>query len=184
MATLSGWNSYQGGTTVAEGTLVVAAPGALPSGTSLTVGAAASSLFAVSPPVQTPVALSGNGAAADVAWIDAMGVLPLISTEMMGAVVDPSQSRIPVRYTYTAPAWKTDLPSGEIRLSHAAVPGNTLWESYPSLPGPAVVRAAQAAERLAWYAGAGQPSNAEDSKAEKNQRIAVLDAILAQYGSS
>ena len=35
---LSGSNSYEGGTTVAEGTLIVATGGALPTGTSLTVG--------------------------------------------------------------------------------------------------------------------------------------------------
>jgi autotransporter-associated beta strand protein len=59
---LSGNNSYTGGTSVLAGTLVAAAPSALPSGSSLSVGQGASSLFA--PSVAGPaVAVSAEVAA-------------------------------------------------------------------------------------------------------------------------
>jgi chondroitin AC lyase len=47
---LSGSNSYTGGTIVEAGTLVVTAAGALPAGTSLTIGAGATSFFAPAVP--------------------------------------------------------------------------------------------------------------------------------------
>ncbi len=65
---LSGSNSYEGGTTVAEGTLIVATGGALPTGTSLTVGAGGTFVFdpseAGTPLAQAAAESSANGVAA------------------------------------------------------------------------------------------------------------------------
>jgi autotransporter-associated beta strand protein len=60
---LGGTNTYSGGTTVSGGTLVVTTPGALYTGTSLTIGASASSIFngtVVSAGVASPVPEPGT----------------------------------------------------------------------------------------------------------------------------
>ncbi len=58
---LAGSNGYTGGTAVEEGTLDVVAPNALPSGSNLSVGSGAASLFGA-PVESAPLMLSSNAA--------------------------------------------------------------------------------------------------------------------------
>jgi autotransporter-associated beta strand protein len=75
---LSGTDSYLGGTTVEEGTLILASPTALAEGTSLTVGQGASSLFA---PASAGPALAAEG----VASVPEPGTLALLLAAALGS---------------------------------------------------------------------------------------------------
>jgi autotransporter-associated beta strand protein len=61
---LSGTNTYSGGTQVLEGTLVIAQPYSIPSGSVLAVGAGATSIFAGAAASSAPIVPSGALAAA------------------------------------------------------------------------------------------------------------------------
>ena len=159
-ATLSGSNSYEGGTAVTGGTLIVTASGALPDGTSLTVGADAASIFGDLAVVRTPSASSSSSAVA-------------------AAVVAPLQAPAPV----TAPGAAAAAPSALPADSPWKAASDSLWKSYAPTAGPAAVQSSRIAGYLAWLNSSVQSSSAEDSATETDRRIAALDAVLAQYGS-
>ena len=82
---LSGTNSYSGGTNVLAGTLVITNPDALPSATSLTIGARGTSIFDISM-AGSPVAGGGVSAGA-VASVPEPGTLALFTVAVCGAAV-------------------------------------------------------------------------------------------------
>ena len=189
--TLAGSNSYHGGTTVSAGTLNVTTAAALPAGTALTVGAGGTFVFdpsiALSPAVLSsnsaaagalPAAANGASLVGPTANTDAAAVTPLQGLALVSAPTPRSLS------ASTAPAFlpATLLPALPAVLP-SSVASDTLWASYPQATGSAGVRASGAAGYLAWLNSSVQSSNAGESAAETNRRIAALDAVLTQYGS-
>jgi rhamnogalacturonan endolyase len=71
---LSGTNSYNGGTVVSAGALIVSAASALPSGSSLTVGASVAQFF--SPQMALPSAAGAPGGVASANWLAVVGSSP------------------------------------------------------------------------------------------------------------
>jgi autotransporter-associated beta strand protein len=168
--TLSGSNSYQGGTTVTGGTLVVADSGALPSGSSLTVGATVAWAFA--PAVAgdpSPAALS---AGADVS-----------ASAVADAVIAPLQ--VQSSPSAPAPSVSTSTAAVFVPATMPAAPprnaaSNSIWSSYAN--GPAVPHVSRTAGAIAWWDSAVPPSNSGWFTAGNDRRIAALDALLTQYG--
>ncbi len=190
--TLSGSDSYQGGTMVTAGMLVVTTPAALPAGSSLTVGAGGTFVFDPSVVAQTPQAVSSNSAAVGVSPAAASGALISAPTaQIAAAVVAPlqvqaldSQSTAALVSRFTTTAFlPAALPLAQPAALPSRVASNSVGKSYPQAAGPAVGQAHGAVGCPAWLGSSLESSNAEDSTTEKDRRIAVLDAVLAQYGS-
>jgi len=178
--TLSGTDSHTGGTTVSSGTMRITAASALPSGTSLTVGAGGTFVF---DPSQSASSVSAAGLAS--------------TAPQLAAAAEPSTPVVTASALRNAPVGGSGLSTPhpfserQVRnLSH--VPPATVFNSPDS---GAIIAAAlsqrgreaidaniarQYADALAWLvAGAG--SSAGDQGQNKSNAIQVLDALFAQY---
>ena len=156
--TLGGSSNYQGGTAVTAGTLIVTSATALPSGSSLTVGAGSGSLFGPSTVLAGPVSLASN-------------------SEVVG-VSSPGPTQTSAADSGSTTAVFSASPVAN--LVPATAPSDSVLASYA----PATSPAAAAAGFPVWLNSSTPSSDAENSSTENDQRIAALDAVLAQYGSS
>ena len=174
---LSGVNSYAGGTVVNAGTLIVANAGALPDGSSLTIGdgtafdpglaaeplAAGFAAPAAASVTSTPMIAAGSPANATVA----MSVTSTLSPSLARQV--ENLSFVPV----AAPA---------ATVSSAA--SDAVFKSYRSPVDPTVAPAdnVQSARPWAWLAAIESPWNSSDQNKTTDSKVAALDKVLAQYG--
>ena len=189
--TLAGSNSYQGGTSVAAGKLVVTASTALPTGTSLTVGAGGSSVFDPSTALQTTVALSSNSAVLRIAPAATEAAFSPPSTARAdAAVVTPLQGPALVSGFTTSLASASTaavlvhvtVPMALIAISPSNLVSNSIWRNYTQAIGPSIVQASRAAGDLAWLSFSDLSSNAEESTTGNDRRVSALDAVLTLYG--
>jgi len=194
-ATLSGTNNYQGGTAVSAGTLVVTASVALPAGTALTVGAGGTLVFSPPPDVRVPPALSHNGSPNKVVPIAKDPVS--LSASILSAdvwIVAPLrvQAMVPGRFETSISDFKAAaallssvLPPAQPAALPPRAASSSLWRSYAQSfnSGAAISRVPAAAGYSAWFRGLPLSSNSQNIAADDIQRIAILDSVLALYGS-
>jgi autotransporter-associated beta strand protein len=185
---LSGDNSYSGGTVVNDGTLIVANASALPVGSSLTVGAGASMLFAASQAapsfspagVATPAA-NVAAASATSTPIVAAGALtnssltasavPIASPFLHGRVGNLSYGPIPARVAKDATSVATP-PA----MSMAAI--DTVFTSQRS----AFDRTGSPADRAQFAASWAWLANSSDRNQKTDPTAAALATVLARFG--
>ena len=168
-ATLSGVNTYAGGTVVLSGTLIVTGAGALPAGSNLLVGAGAILDFSVSA-AQAPAAAATTGSAAPNAALNPAG------EGAAASVVAPAVSG---QVSNAAPASSTSP-------AVAAASGNPSGSAPPQALGRQAVDAAicrQYAPSVAWLAPAATSTSPDDQAQNKLLSLEALDAVLAQYAA-
>jgi len=171
--TLSGTNTYTGGTSVSSGTLVVTSSSALPGGTSLTV--AAGGTFTFDPSV---AAANVTAAASIVRSANSAGVIS-------GTTADTS-GNLPV--SAAARVWSSAATTHPDSLTNPATNPNSGTSADAALLQPLgrqdvdVVIARQYARDLAWLAAGASSSRSGEQGQTKDHAIQALDALLAQYG--
>ena len=172
---LKGANSYTGGTTVSVGTLIITTSSALPTNTSLTVGAGAAFIFGPS----AALALAGttspaSSKLASAAAADLSSSNVVATADSVPAAAAPAVSLVPSpaaatrtyrvrgsvtggRYNLAARSVAQDAPSGN-RLQPERLAGDPAW--------------------------LGPAANSSDSSDPHHKTLAIqaLDALFAQYG--
>jgi len=183
---LSGANTYMGGTTVLEGTLVATNPAALPGGTSLTIGAGGTFIFdptlAASSATKL-VSASDSSSAESQASSDQppaskvpAGKVPAIirPNGVLQYVVAPRDRRSSasaVLRSFAGPAHEDTLEAS----AHAAVLYQIGREGINATVSP------HYAADLAWLAASGSIGDSSDQNQKKDHSIHALDAVLAEY---
>ena len=185
--TLSGVNSYAGGTVVNSGTLIVANASALPAGSSLSVGAGAGDLFAASQLSGMPaIGLVASASAAAVGATSRPTVSPSAS-DLFGhspaapeTTDSPAETSMDVARLAAAPAGDAVQPVAVSSAANDAVfkSGGSVFDR---IVGPA--DAAQAARPWAWLAAEQSSWNSANQNKTANFAAAALDKVLAQYGA-
>jgi autotransporter-associated beta strand protein len=178
--TLSGANTYTGGTTVFAGTLLINAANALPDGGSLTIGAGGTFTFDPS-----SAGTSGNTSVTTAAPVirNVTSSVPVLSAKTAADVVNPS---IPGRH------WQ--LP---IVLPTALQPPQSVAAARLGTPTADVLAGLLVAKRLstavpmgegryvrdlAWLGQATNSSDNSDQDRKKDVAIMALEAAFVQYG--
>jgi autotransporter-associated beta strand protein len=180
--TLSGVNSYSGGTTVASGRLIVTNPSALRDGTSLAVGAGGTSMFGSS-------MAAWNATAAT-----AMSVSTSSNAAKYGAVVYASDNPP----ASTAPSLAKDAPTPDLVVSPPlALIAPTMVVSKKANPGASAdaeliqhvgsqaldaVIVRRNAGDFAWLTVGASASQTDDRNQENKPSLQTHDAVLADYG--
>jgi autotransporter-associated beta strand protein len=187
--TLSGTNTYSGGTVVFAGTLSIVSANALPNGSSLTVGAGASSLFGAS---QAAPGLSGAGLAAPVQSTAAASettapILPtsaLVSDSLTASAVSavaPIFEGQVADLSYVSPA-----KGAQVVAETAARPRGVI-DAVFAMHKSAFDRNISSADRVpsvrpwAWLAAIERFVNSSDQNKSTDSTVA-LDKILTEYG--
>ncbi len=186
--TLSGANSYAGGTVVDNGTLIVANAGGLPAGSSLTVGAGAGMLFAASQATSssTPAGVATPAANVVAAFATSPPIIeastsanPSLTTSIV-ATVSPFLHGPVERQSYgpfTAREAK-DAPSvtAPPAMSTAAVDAvfTSQRSDFDKTGSPA--ESARSAATWAWFA------KSPDQNQKADPTVAALAAVLARRG--
>jgi autotransporter-associated beta strand protein len=187
---LSGVNTYAGGTVVNDGTLVVTNPKALPTGSSLMVGAAAIEIFASAPAAASASAAGPAAtAAASVAASETSTTIVAAGSPSSPPVTASTLSTVTSTPTATplAPAESPAPPATALlrrREARAATP-----PAISPLAIDAVIKADHSAvERsvaspdLSPSAGPWAWFVAADKNRANGMTVAALDKVLAQYG--
>jgi autotransporter-associated beta strand protein len=194
--TLSGSNSYTGGTLVSAGTLIVSNSSALPSGGSLTVGAGANSIFAPSVAARDDVALVAD---------PAIAALSGSTTDLIqAATVEPASTIAPVAPSVVAEptsssavAFAAVATTVNAGMAHGTA-ASAVWKLGSFQPTAATVRTARiaavdavwatagpkqpvAAADLAWLAAFEQQVENGPGNNDKPIDLAI-DAVLARFG--
>ena len=201
---LTGANSYRGGTVVSAGRLVLTNSSAIPDGSSLTVGADATSLFGHSTGATNSIAAAttSNTSATNVASVAAIAASSNPVSLVQTAADLPAPVAVPT----------PSLVSVANVVVNSPVPTSTIVTTPPvalplpaSAPGPqrkilsksvlAAVLGTSIAEQAVWASTAkrtagdlawlGQVANSSDilqQQRRKDMAILALDAVLAQYG--
>jgi autotransporter-associated beta strand protein len=159
---LSGTDSYTGGTTVSAGKLVLAKPSALATGTSLTVGADAASVF--------------NASAGDT------------SGDMNVTTAVPNSTSAASARTVLSPARAADvsaagggvLPSAASATDSAG--GAPVQNAMPSAPAPLPAGDGRKAGDPAWLGQAADNSDNLHPSHEKTRAMLAWEAVFAHYG--
>jgi autotransporter-associated beta strand protein len=154
--TLSGTNSYTGGTTVSAGTLLINAASALPDGGSLTIGAGANFLF---DPSATGASSVTSATTAAPVTTNMVSSSPASSATAVANVVKPSISSHNSQSLIVPPA-ALQLPQ-----SIAAVALGTPAKRFDA--------------DLTWLA---QAANNSDQQRKKDVAILALEDVFAEYG--
>jgi autotransporter-associated beta strand protein len=152
--TLSGTDSYLGGTVVTGGTLNVTSFQALAAGSMLTVGAGATTLFGAAVAAPASAAIASTSAAESSAASSGLGSS---SSAAEVAVVAP------------------------VAASPSTAACDLVLRAYAPAASPAIAPATAGA--VPWWNTAAQSSNSESSSAGSAQ-IAALDDLMSQYGKS
>jgi autotransporter-associated beta strand protein len=194
--TLSGANAYAGPTVVNAGTLIVANAGALPDGSSLTVGAGAAFAFGAGPAAASSVLITLRR--------DAISAAVALTS---GTSTPAGAANSPANVSPTASALSTPSPSLDRQvenLSYApatvsvaqivhssATPTapstaarDAVFASHRSAAGPTVASAdsAQSPRPWAWLAAIEGPWNAADQNQTTDSTVTALDKVLARLG--
>ncbi len=171
--TLSGRNSFTGGTTVSVGTLLVDAVNALPDGGSLTVGAEAALIFNS----------SSDGASSSANVTTAAPVTKKAvssSVELMA----PTATSCWMGAASGAPGYPGSGPT--LQLPALAHPSSEVPAGALGAPGAALLVGSSSANRIvedpAWLGQAANGSDDLDQHCKKAAAILALDAALAQFG--
>jgi autotransporter-associated beta strand protein len=151
---LSGTNTYTGGTTVSAGTLIVNAAGALPDGTSLTVGAGGTFIF-------DP---SQSASSATTAAPVTTNVVSSIPTSSATAVANVAKHN-----TSGHNSQSLIVPSAALQPP----------QSFPAAALGTPIK--RIAGDLAWLAQAANSSDNSDQQRKKDVAILALEAVFAQY---
>jgi autotransporter-associated beta strand protein len=193
--TLSGVNSYAGGTVVDAGTLIVANAGALPDGSSLTVGsraafafgvgqAAASSSTAV--PITATVA-AGAPAGASVTASAISTLSPVLRRQVENLSYVPATLSTPaetlVDFAASVSAAK-DAPAAAAPVAMSGTTIDAVFASHQSALDPTVAPAgnAQSAGAWAWLAAIESAWNSSDQNKMTDSTVAALGKVLARFG--
>jgi alpha-L-arabinofuranosidase len=184
--TLSGSNSYSGGTVVLAGTLVLAGAGALPVGSSLIIGASPPSpFFAMASPVAfTPGTVAASEASTPTKIVNVVtSALPATS-----AMAYPSRE---FREHAQEFSFGRPLVSVAKGLPASAAPAillrsgrNAVFASERSTIDQTTLMAniAQSAHSWAWLAAIENVSETSDRNKRTDWAVAALDAVLARFG--
>ena len=190
--TLSGTNTYVGGTVVNAGTLVISTASALPAGTSLTVGAGGVFVFN---PSQAGSSSSAAGVAAPAPDAAAASA---VSTAMVAAstpanvaftIPEPSTTtvcdvvqQVAVVASPLSTHLRTDAPAPAAAM--ASVTSDAVFKSYRSLSDRSVLPAddVQSARPWAWLAAIETSWNSAGQNQKTNSAVAALDEVLARFG--
>ena len=206
--TLSGINTYTGGTFVTGGTLLVTASSALPSGGALTVGAGATFIFdpsvqatpsAVMAATNAAIADSEDTTAAPSSTSPASSSLELLvptvaDVSAAGSLATPSSVSFSDSAGATLVQSSTTVVTSPVALplpaSAAGPQTNNLRKSIP-----AGFAGTPAAERVVWssiarraagdLASLGQTANRSDNSDQQRKKdvaILALDTVFAEYG--
>ncbi len=206
----TGTNSYQGGTSVSAGTLVVTTPSAIAANTSLTVGAGGTFIFdpSASAGSNDTTTVSNDASAATTSETSATSAVPSSASPASSSpvVVTPGHPVLWVAAVVSAsgsvatpgPASVSDL-AGDSPVAlplQASAPGSQ--PSNPNKFAPVGALGTSAADQVmsssiaeeaagdsAWLGQAANDSGSQDGSdplREKDVAIVALDAAFAQYG--
>jgi len=177
--TLSGTNTYTGGTTVSSGTLLINAASALPGGTSLTVGAGGTFVF---DPSQSASSVSAAGLASPApgiaassetsAPIDAARALDNASVSASAVSTLSTFLERQVKNLSHVPASMSSVANDAVFASHRSVLDRTV--------SPAV--SAQSTISWAWLAAIESSGTSSDQNRKTDSTVAALDMVLARFG--
>ncbi len=193
--TLSGVNSYAGGTVVDAGTLIVANAGALPDGSSLTVGAGAAFAFGVGqaaasssaavPITPTVAASAPAGASVTASAVSTLSLVLGRQVENLSYVPATSSTpaETPVDFAASVSAAK-DAPAAATSVAMSSVASDAVFTSYRSAFDPTIAPAdnAQSAHPWAWLAASESLWNSSDQNKTTDSATAALDKVLARFG--
>ena len=178
VVTLSGTDSYTGGTIVSAGKLLVKDASALPDGGSLTVGAGGTFIFAPSSagasgdPSETTAAPGTTNVVASSPVLPAATAADVANHSTLGRnsqspIVPPAALQPPQSF----PAVALGIPAAD-RL---------VWSSMPSPPAP-LPKGEGSYGDLAWLGQAANSSDNSDQQRKKDVAILALEAVFADYG--
>jgi RHS repeat-associated protein len=180
--TLSGANSYAGGTVVNAGTLIATSASALPNGSSLTIGAGAGSLFAASPAVSSPPGAGLAAVAPDMAATSETSTPIVIASTPAGTSV-PAPAASTLSMVLERQVENLSYGPRPAALSRAAI--DAVFASHrPALDQAAApARSTGSAGAWAWWLAAnGSSGDSSGQNQQTEAKIAALDRVLAQYG--
>ena len=192
--TISGDNSYSGGTVVNDGTLIVANASALPSGTSLTVGAggiflfdasqAASSVSAAGLAAPSPATAAVSKASTPIVTARAQVEVPVAESPL--STIWPFREKQVKNLPYvpvTAPVTKA-APAAATPPTMSRASIDTVFATHRSAFDQTVPPGdiAQSTGPWAWLAALESSWNTADHNQKTDSNVEALDKVLARFG--
>ena len=186
---LSGTSSFSGGAQVQAGSLVVTTAGALPDGTSLTVGAggafefdpsqAGSSVSAVglASPAPDMAAASGTSTPIVAAAVPANVAVTVSASLATTTVYDAVQRVSPPSKHFRTDATATPVPMSSIA-------NDAVFKSYRSVfdPTASLTNTPQSVLPWAWLAAMESSWNSSDQNQKTGATVQTLDKVLVRFG--